>query len=361
MNRRTFLISVVAVTLMAGAGTATAATGVLSDGSDGSAADAEPGAALASVETATVRRGDLTADREFDATVSFGDRLPLPTAAAGTITQQRPVGAVVGFGDTLARIDDKPVFLGQGAMPMYRELSLVDTDAVDENGNRLELVNGFDVAQLQAFLLDAGFDANGWLEVTGTFSKPTENAVKSWQESVGLPVTGRVDSSQLVFSPAPVRIASELRVGAPFEGIEVNNAEPAVLVDTSNRDRSALPVDTTVQVALPDSAALVGAVTDQKQRTAEDGSQVWRTTVGIDGDLPGDATSAKVTVTETVAKDVRFVPVGALLALSEGGFAVEIPTESGTTLVPVDVGEVLDGQAEVDGDIEEGDEVVIPE
>ncbi len=35
---------------------------------------------------------------------------------------------------------------------------------------------------------------------------------------------------------------------------------------------------------------------------------------------------------DVVADDVLIVPVGALLALAEGGFAVEIPTETGSRL-----------------------------
>ena len=66
-------------------------------------------------------------------------------------------------------------------------------------------------------------------------------------------------------------------------------------------------------------------------------------------------------VVEVVAEDALLVPASALLALAEGGFAVEVPTPDGTRLVAVDVGEVLDGRAEISGrDIAEGSQVVIP-
>jgi len=139
----------------------------------------------------------------------------------------------------------------------------------------------------------------------------------------------------------------------------VTNADAAVLVDTSNRDRSALAVGTEVQLALPDGTSLTGTVSTQEQATADDGSVLWRTTVAVDGELPGSAAAATVTVTDVAAKDVLLVPVGALLALAEGGFAVEVSSGTATTLVKVDVGEVLDGQAEITGDISEGDDVVI--
>ena len=172
-------------------------------------------------------------------------------------------------------------------------------------------------------------------------------------------MSGRVDNSQLVFNPEPIRIASDLRIGATFAGIEVDSAVAAVLVETSNRDRGALPIGADVEVTLPDASQTSGTVTEQEQVAASDGSQVWRTTITTNRPLPGEASTATVTVTEVLADDVLLVPVGALLALAEGGFAVELPSGDGTALVPVEVGEVLDGRAEISGDIDEGAKVVV--
>ena len=269
------------------------------------------------------------------------------------------MGTVVDFGETLAHIDQKPLFVGYGAMPMYRELYKIRSGARDEFGNRVELMRGFDVDHLQQFLLEAGFDADGKLEADGEFGATTEKAVEAWQEAVGLPISGRVDNSQLVFNPDPLRIASESRIGATFTGIDVNNAQADVLVDTSNRDRSVLPIGADVQVALPNRTELPGEVTDQQQVAGGDGSQVWRTTIKPSAELPGDTSSATITVTEVVAEDVLLVPVGALLALAEGGFAVEVPSEGKSRLIGVAVGEVLDGQAEITGAIDEGTQVVV--
>ena len=192
------------------------------------------------------------------------------------------------------------------------------------------------------------------------FGHATEQAVKRWQDAVGLPVTGRVDNTQLVFHPEGVRIAGDLRVGVSFTALEVDDAQPVVLVDTSNRDRGALPIGVDVDVELPDGVARTGTVTDQEQVTGADGSRVWRTTVAVDGEIVGDVIAATVTVVEVVAEDVLTVPVGALLALGEGGFAVEVPADGTSKLVPVEVGEVLDGRAEISGELAEGAEVVVP-
>jgi len=313
------------------------------------------------VTTATVSRGDLSTEREFRASITFGDQWTVNTAATGTITESRDVGTVVGFGDVLVRLDNRPLFLAEGKVPMYRTLNKVDTRTRGEDGKRAKLLQGPDVTQLQTFLASAGFDLDGNLEIDGIFGKATEAAVKAWQEGVGLAVTGSVNNAQIVFAPDPVRIDSASRVGDAFSGLQVNNAQPSILVDTSNRDRTALVQGATVKVALSDGTSTDGTVSTQEQTTASDNSTAWRTTILVSAKLPGDASSATVTVTEVLATDVDLVPVGALLALAEGGFAVEVESETGpaTSLVGVDVGEVLDGQAEISGNLSAGDRVVV--
>ncbi|MCP4961958.1 MAG: peptidoglycan-binding protein [Actinomycetia bacterium] len=356
MNRHRFIAAFAIAAVGAGA---VATTGLLS-GDDPTAAAALQAEPSVSWETVTVRRGTLASEREFTATLSHGDSWTINTAAAGTITSGHETGTVVGFGEPLVRVDNQPVTLARGTMPMYRELYKVNTRHRDQNGNRLKLQTGFDVTQLQTFVTAAGFDADGNLEIDGQFGGYTEKAVEAWQESVGLPVTGRVDNSQLVFEPEPVRINTNSRVGDTFTSVEVTGADPQVLVDTSTRDRGALPVDTEVEIDFGNDATTTGVVTDQQQVTSQDGSQVWRTTIAAEGNLPANTASATVTVTQVLADDVLLVPVTALLALSEGGFAIEIPTGTTTTLTRIEVGEVLDGTAEIDGDIAAGDEVLVP-
>ncbi len=316
--------------------------------------------ALASFDTATVRRGDLTAEKEFNASISFGDEWTVTSDATGLITAQRDIGETVGFGGELIRVNNAPLTLAEGSMPMYRTLQKVDTRGRDEFGNRLKLMTGPDVEQLQRFLLDSGFDAEGKLVVDGEFGPSTERAVKAWQQDVGHPISGLVNSSQLVFSADPVRIASASRIGSRFESLTVSREAADILVDTSNRDRSALIVGGSVKIELADGTAVEGTVTKQEQVTVADGSRVWRTTIGAPRSLPTDTSTVTVGVVETVASDVFIVPVGSLLALGEGGFGVEVVDDAGqTAIVAVTVGEVLDGQAEIDGPIEVGAKVVV--
>lgn len=359
-SRRAFLLGAGAAVAAGGVAMATTGTNWIPGSDDGAdAAAATSDTPQQRTELVAVSRGSLSTDRDFNALVSFGEPWTLTTDASGTVTAAHPAGTVVRPDESLVWIDRRPLLLVRGTMPLYRDLYEVDRYATDDAGDRLGILTGPDVEQLQRFLLDSGFDADGRLEVDGEFGTTTEKAVKTWQESVDRPRTGRVDSSQMVFVPAAARIASELRTGDRFSSLELTEAEPAVLVDTSNRDRSALPVGSTVQVGLADGTALEGEVTEQTQ--VDDGGQrVWRTTVSVDDALAGDVTTATVTATRVLADDVLLVPVGALLALAEGGFAVEISEDDATRLVGVTVGEVLDGRAEISGDVREGDLVVVP-
>jgi len=72
-----------------------------------------------------------------------------------------------------------------------------------------------------------------------------------------------------------------------------------------------------------------------------------------------EGSSVRVTGNEIALEDALTVPVRALLALSEGGWAVEVPDAGGTKLVGVELIDVADTTAVIAG-LDEGDEVVVP-
>ena len=354
MHRRTFLVSSVSV-LAAGAAGAYVV-----------AADAEPEPAgttpnpTSGRATATVTTGDLASTREFRASITFGDPWSLAIAADGVVTASHAAGTVVRPGESLVRVNERPVVLAAGTMPLYRTLEKIDTRRRDENNQRLRLLEGPDVRQLQQLLADTGHDADGALELDGVFGSSTEKAVKAWQETVGLSATGRVDSGQLVFAVDAVRVATELRVGSQFAALDVTRAEATVQVDTNNRDRSAISPDTPVQIVVPGAERIGGSATKQEQTVGADGSPIWRTTITPDADLPDGLTSATIEVVDVAAADATLVPASALLALAEGGFAVELVDGDTTRLIRVELIDVLDGRAAVRGDVSPGDTVVVP-
>lgn len=307
-------------------------------------ADAEP-----TPETVEVARGDLATDYDFTGQVSFGESWRLPLSAEEVVTAGWPEGTIVDFDDVLVEIAGKPVFLAEGDVPMYRELALTGSH-----------MKGEDVAQLQRFLLAAGFDDEGRLEVDGVFGPSTRRAVEDWQETVGLDDTGRVDPSQIVFSPTRLRISSTARVGTTFEALEVTEATSTVTVDIDNSERARLPLDGQVTVELADGTTLDGTVVNHERVVGDDGSTSWQAVIDVAGEIDGEETSVLVYSTVVDASDVLIVPTSALLAVAEGGFAVEVVEDGQTRLVPVEVGKVVNAQAEISGAVEPDDLVVMP-
>ena len=72
-----------------------------------------------------------------------------------------------------------------------------------------------------------------------------------------------------------------------------------------------------------------------------------------------DGMPVSVIVTTVAAEGVLAVPVEAVLALAEGGYALEVADAAGAThLVGVELGVFADGWVEVSGDVTAGDQVV---
>ena len=61
---------------------------------------------------------------------------------------------------------------------------------------------GVDVFQLEANLVDLGYDPDGELTVDDTFTDYTADVVERWQEDLALEVTGRVALGSVVFVPS---------------------------------------------------------------------------------------------------------------------------------------------------------------
>jgi multidrug efflux pump subunit AcrA (membrane-fusion protein) len=80
----------------------------------------------------------------------------------------------------------------------------------------------------------------------------------------------------------------------------------------------------------------------------------------VDGDVErrhGSPVDVLVTIVE--AEDVLTFPVEPVLALAEGGYAVEVREGATTRLVGVELGTFAHGFVEITGDGVEGDEVVV--
>ncbi|MBI5089145.1 MAG: peptidoglycan-binding protein [Actinobacteria bacterium] len=311
---------------------------------DPPAADAAPDDAVER-STATVTRRDLERVEEFDGVVGHGDATALPLHGNGTLTGLPTVGDVVASGDVVAELDGETVVVLQGTRPAWRAM---------QSGMR----DGPDVAQLESALLELGYVGADDIEVDETWTAETTAAVRTMQTWLGRPVTGRIELGDIVFHDGPMRLDT-----ASAAGIEITGVDQIVTMSLGASDAQDFAVGDELQVELPSGEARVATIAEiGAPQTGQDGS----TTVPIELTLPAagdeiiDGTPVDVQLRAVAADGVLAVPAEALLALAEGGYALEVADDGGSRLVGVEVGDFADGWVEVVGAIDEGAEVIVP-
>lgn len=301
-------------------------------------------------------QGNLTvAKASLDAAKDKLDQL------RGTVTALPDEGSVVERGEPLYELDGQPSgVLLYGERPAWRELA--------------KGLHGEDVRQLQENLLELGFGGDD-LTTSGTFDDATVAAVTAWQASLGKPETGVVDLGEVVFLPGAVRVAGQsVNVGdtvtAGLEILTATSTNRVVTVDLAAEDQALVTAGDKVEIDLPDGTRATGTVatvgTVAIAADAQSSPTIEVTIVLDDPAASGtiDQAPVDVLITTLSREDVLVVPVSALLALLEGGYAVEIEAADGTTsLVGVETGLFQDGWVEIEvpsGGLSEGDEVVVP-
>jgi len=183
-------------------------------------------------------------------------------------------------------------------------------------------------------------------------------AIKAWQRDHNLPETGHLAPADVIVQAGAVRVASVSALpGDSPDGdlMTVTATTKVISVPVDAGDANSVKRGDQVTVDLPDGLKKPGRVT-----------AISTSTQAADGADPNSAPKVDVTVTLTgpgaanridsadveveflseTHKGVLAVPVGALLALSEGGYAVQV---SGAGLIPVKTGLIADGMAEVSG------------
>lgn len=320
------------------------------------------GQSEAPAETTTTepqtRATDLVATRtleeteEFTGSLGYGDQFALPGYASGTVTWVPEEESILEPGAELYRVDDRPTYWAHGDVPMYRELA---------SGKE-----GADVEQLQRFLQEEGYlDAEATID--GDYGSATRRAVKAWQDDHDHDDTGRINATQLLFLPyEAIRVASAPRIGESVQGGVLEVTEPDLFVSATINGRKKKVFEGTPNIEVKTAAGNRYAATVEsiEARQSQDpfGGQEYLVRLKLDstnGEKPGEVT---VEVIDILAEDVLAVPARALLALVEGGYAVEKIGDDGTTsYVAVEIGEFADGWVEVTGDLTVGHTVVVPE
>jgi peptidoglycan hydrolase-like protein with peptidoglycan-binding domain len=319
----------------------------------------------APANTVKVEKGRLSSMVSRDGTLTYrarsdGSPYSAINQAGGTYTKLPHDGDKVDCGDVFYRVDDDPVLLLCGTVPAYRDLDTGD--------------KGKDVRQLNRNLHELGYDAD---PDDNSFTWKTEEALKALQDDKGFDETGALGIGDAVFLPDSVRIAKvtgelggSAGPGAPVaqatsDTLEVQvhlEASQQVEVKEGDRARITLPGNKSVKGKVD----RLGRVAQTADKADDAGAATIPAYITLDKPKKArglDRAPVQVEITTKGVESALSVPVIALVGKSGGGFAVEVVRDGGRReLVAVDLGlfDTTNGRVEVEGDLDEGDHVVVP-
>jgi peptidoglycan hydrolase-like protein with peptidoglycan-binding domain len=293
---------------------------------------------------------------------------------------------VISQGQVLYRVNDAPVVLLYGSTPAYRTLSAGAT--------------GADVAQLNADLIALGYATSAQLSPSSTsFGWATTTAVEKLQATLGVTQTGVLTLGDAVFEPTAVRVTT---ISAQLGGgtqtgqtvMQATSTTRVVQVALGASQQTEVAVGDTVTITLPNNTTTPGVVSSvgavatcpsssgsgrsssssaapgtDTCSSANSGSGTPTITVDVTpSDPPATSTwdqaPVRVGITTASVPSALAVPVTALLAQSEGGYAVEVVGAGGPNhLVPVSLGlfDDAEGLVQVTGSgLAAGQHVVVP-
>jgi len=358
------------------------------------------------VQTAELVTMDMSSTQSLPGTLGYGTARALKGNRDGIVTWLPAPGKSVKRGEPLYRVDDQPVSLFYGGMPLFRSLATRNTVGRDVRVVADNLIAlgyaigrqpgpGARVAQTttteqtateQPTAAPATAEQTAkapsaapktaapaatptptrttrWVTVRrgeGVLTASLQAAIKRWQADVQLPATGTIGPGDVAVQTGAVRVESvSVQPGDGADGplMSVTPTAKVVTVQAEVDQAGVVEQGDRVTVQLPDDSHTAG-------RVAAVGTAL-KVPDGSTG--PNDAPKLTITITidkaATVAKldsaDVQIdfaaethkgalvAPVGALLALSEGGYAVQV---EGGGLVAVETGIFAKGLVEITGD-----------
>jgi peptidoglycan hydrolase-like protein with peptidoglycan-binding domain len=264
-----------------------------------------------------------------------------------TYTSLPAVGQTISQGQSLYNTSGAPVVLLYGSVPAWRAF-------------REGMADGADVGELSQDLVALGFGAG--LTPSNHFSSVSATAVDRWQAALGLPQTGVILLGQVVFEPGSIRVTTV----NPNLGQAVGPGPVLVATGTARVVSVALPVSQeylvkpgdAVSVVLPDGTTTVAghiqsvATVAQPAASGSNSGPTVTVTITLDHPAAGgklDQAPVNVNITTQKADNVLAVPINALLALAEGGDAVELVSGGTHHLVGVQTGLFSNTLVEISG------------
>jgi peptidoglycan hydrolase-like protein with peptidoglycan-binding domain len=318
---------------------------------------ARPAAAAAQgpspAKTVEVAKVDLADQQTLTGKLGYGPEHTLSGRKPGTITALPAQGTVLERGAAVYRVDAKPVPLFYADIPLYRDIASAMTD-------------GPDVKVVEDNLKALGY--SGFGTPNEKFTDATATAIKKWQKALGLDQTGAIGMADVVVTSGPVRVSTvSAELGGHGDGalLKYTGTGRAVTVNLKAAQKELAKPGTKVglTVAGKTTTGTVASIAPAASGGNDNQEQTFDATVTLDdpasaGDL--DAGSVDARFTTSTRQGVLAVPVGALLALAEGGLAVEVVDSGGAhRLVAVKTGLFADGKVEVESpELSAGTQVV---
>jgi hypothetical protein len=321
---------------------------------------------------ATVKRETISSQTPVGGTLGYAGSYGVVNQASGTYTMLPAPGQVVSEGQVLYRVSGAPVVLLYGSTPAYRTLS--------------DGASGPDAAELNTDLVALGYATASELPAgTDTFGYWTKVGVEKLQAALGLTENGTLTLGQAVLEPSAMRVTTVS--GVPGGGAE---AGQVVLSATSTTREVTVDLDTSLQsevntgdqvtITLPDGTTTPGVVTSVGSVATTPSSSGGQGGPGSGSDTPTVTVEAKptdpaatgtwdqapvqVSITTQTVPGALVVPVEAVIALSGGGYAVEVVDPVGLYhLVDVNLGvsDTADNTVQVSGSgLAAGQPVVVP-
>jgi hypothetical protein len=309
-------------------------------------------------------------------------------------------GAAIKQDQPVYKVSGEPVPLLYGAIPAYRAFYAGMSD-------------GGDVGELTHDLITLGFGDG--LAQSNHYSSATAAAVERWQHKLGLPQTGQILLGEVVFEPSPIRVTSVSPTpGTSYGGgggggtsgggggggtvLTATGTTPVVAVDLDVTQEYLVNPGDAVSVVLPNGTSTVGghvesvgtvAACSSGGTTGTGGSSnsggsgsspcssagssgsagsnstpTVTVTISLDHAPSGaalDQAPVNVNITSQTAGNVLAVPVNALLALSGGGYGVNVVSGGAAHLVGVTTGLYSSTLVQVSGPgITAGERVEVP-
>ena len=285
---------------------------------------------------------------------------------SSTFTKLPSIGQIVKRGQSLYDIDGQPVLLLYGSVFPSRAFAR-------------GMSAGSDVAELNSNLRALGYGH----ELGGdTFGAGTSAAIRALQSAHGLSVTGGLPLGSVVFEPGPVRVTSvNTTVGqavAPGPVLGITSTARQVKIALDAAQQATVKVGDRVTITLPDNETTPGRIsyvstvaTSPSSKPGGGGGEEESTpTIEVDvtptdpaatGHL--DEAPVNVSITTESVHGALAVPIDALLALSGGGYALEVAEGRLHRLEAVNLGlfDDADGLVQVNGQgLAAGQRVVVP-